>query len=496
MDILNHTSSLDLEQMEDLRFQDTLGIVQQNAASVFGKFLTSNINLVSVIFESLFLLILLYRIDPWVVPFFLPIGAVYLWFQSKYIGRKTEMEKNRSTKRRWTRYFTLRVTNQQYIPEVKLLNLAPFLLRKFDDLMKEFILQDRKVRNAGFRIQAFFAVISSSVVTVLLWKVISAVRTGLLTIGDLTVFGGSALRLRRNLDTTIQSLGGLQEDTIYIKHLRILLQTAPFLQSTENFIPSACRGEYRLENVTFQYPGSSQPTLHNISLHIRSGEVIALIGENGSGKTTLVKLLTRLYSPTSGRILLDGRNLDEYDLDYLRRQYSFILQNYGHYEGTVHENIAYGDWPRLIDRPELVEEIARSSGIDPLVRSLPNGYQTILGRMFGEIDLSGGQWQKIAIARAFARNGSILILDEPTSNLDPRSEYEIFNQFRNLAAGRTAILISHRFSTVSMADRIIVLSEGRIVEQGTHGSLLQAGGVYAALFEMQTKQMTHLRKEK
>lgn len=297
------------------------------------------------------------------------------------------------------------------------------------------------------------------------------------------------MRLRGNLDTTIQNLGGALESTIYITHLRILLQTQPVLRSTANYTPERCRGEFLLEDVSFTYPETTLPALEHVSLHIQPGEVVALVGENGAGKTTMVKLLSRLYSPTCGKILLDGRDLEEYSLEYLRRQYLFVFQNFGRYEGSVLENIAYGDWERLIDRPDLVETIARACGIDPIVKDLPHGYQTMLGRMFGETDLSGGQWQRIAIARAFAREGSILILDEPTSNLDPRAEYQIFRQFQSLAAGRTTILISHRFSTASMADRIIVLDQGRIAEQGSHASLLAQNGLYATLFKMQSRNM-------
>ncbi|MFN2298885.1 MAG: ABC transporter ATP-binding protein, partial [Anaerolineales bacterium] len=485
VDILNHTAQLDLEQLEDVHFQDTLGLVQQNSGAAFGRFQVNLISLASGVLGSVFLLLLLYRIDPWTIPLVVPAAGLYVWFQWKYIGRKTAMERSRTTKRRWTRYFTTRAMRQEFIPEIKILDLAPLLHAKFDALMREFIRQDKSLRETGFRIQAFFSVITNSLVMVLLWRVIDGVRTGMLTIGDLTIFGSAALRLRQNLNATIQNLGNALESTIYITHLRLLLQITPLPRGSANRAPGACRGDFVLDNVSFTYPEASQPTLKNISLRIRSGEVIALIGENGAGKTTLVKLLTRLYSPSQGRVLLDGHDLEEYSADFLRRQYMFVFQNFGRYEGTVAENISYGDWRRLADHPEAIPEIARACGMDSMIQSLPNGYQTMLGRMFGEIDLSGGQWQRIAITRAFARRGSILILDEPTSNLDPRAEYEIFRQFQSLAAGRTTILISHRFSTVSMAHRIIVLEDGEIVEEGSHADLLRAGNLYATLYRMQ-----------
>jgi ATP-binding cassette subfamily B protein len=219
---------------------------------------------------------------------------------------------------------------------------------------------------------------------------------------------------------------------------------------------------------------------------------VALVGENGAGKSTVAKLISRLYDPDRGRILFDGIDLRAWDLDHLYHQISCVFQNYGRYEATVAENIAFGDWGAMLGDRARIEAVARLANVDDMVRAMPQGYDTLIGRMFGDYDLSGGQWQRLAVARAFARDAALLILDEPTSNLDARAEYDVFSRFRELAHGRTTVLISHRFSTVRMADRILVLAAGRIVESGTHKALIARGGHYASLYELHRRQLdTH-----
>lgn len=237
-------------------------------------------------------------------------------------------------------------------------------------------------------------------------------------------------------------------------------------------------------DVTFTYPGSERPTLHGVSLTIESGQVVALVGQNGAGKTTLVKLLARLYSPDGGAVYLDGHDASGLSERCLQANLAFVMQTPACCEATAAENIAYGDWQRLLDDPAAVREVARNVGIDDTIRALPRGYDTMLSRTVGEVTLSGGQWQTLAIARALASNAKIVVLDEPTSGLDPKKEFEVFAQFRRFVRGRTAIIISHRFSTVCMADRILVLDEGRLVESGTHRELSVSGGTYAQMYHL------------
>jgi len=281
------------------------------------------------------------------------------------------------------------------------------------------------------------------------------------------------------------------EKTLYISNLIEFFNISPQISPLHGKSLSSCRGEIALQSVTFTYPGTQQPAVEEVSLRIKAGETVALVGENGAGKTTLVKLIARLYEPQKGTVLFDGHDIQTLSLDFLYQQLSFVFQNFGRYEATVADNIAYGDWARLREQKQEIKDIAQHSGIHKMVSGLPQDYDTRLGRMFGESTLSGGQWQQIALARAFARkNAKLLILDEPTANLDARSEYNLFCRFKEHARGRTTILISHRFSTVSMADRIIVLEQGRVVEEGSHQTLIEKEGLYANLYRLHQLQMS------
>jgi ATP-binding cassette subfamily B protein len=261
----------------------------------------------------------------------------------------------------------------------------------------------------------------------------------------------------------------------------------PTIESKPNALPAPrpIQGGFEFRNVSFRYPGSSRLVINNLNFHLRPGERVALIGENGEGKTTIVKLLTRLYDPVAGQVLLDGVDLREYSLEDLYREIGVIFQDFMRYEMTARENIAVGRIEQ-IDDLESLRESAQKSMADEVVGKLSSGYEQMLGRRFdGGVDLSGGEWQKVALARAYLRDAQVLILDEPTSALDARSEYEVFQRFAELTAGKMALFISHRFSTVRMADRIVVLVNGSIAEEGDHDALTQLGGRYAEMFELQ-----------
>jgi ATP-binding cassette subfamily B protein len=309
------------------------------------------------------------------------------------------------------------------------------------------------------------------------------------TLGDLAMYYQAFQRVQGSLQGILSSLAGLYEDNLFLSNLYEFLDLKRTVIEPVHArpVPQPMQRGIALNHVSFQYPAGTRKVFEDISLTIRPGEVVALVGENGSGKTTLIKLLCRLYDPTDGTITIDGVDLRQFETKALRHEIAIIFQDYAHYHLTARENIWFGN-TALSPNDERVIAAARRSGADGVISALPHGYDTILGKRFanGE-ELSIGEWQKVALARVFMRDAQIIVLDEPTSSMDAKAEYEAFQSFRQLVSGRTAILISHRFSTVRMADRIYVLKQGSVIEGGTHEELVSMGGTYAQLFEMQAQ---------
>ncbi len=490
-DVLTHAARLDMSHFEDVRFQDMLERTQQNVAGRFSQFIGKVLTIAANVVQMISLVIILAAIEPLIILVLVAIAIPYLYFQWRLARERYQMEFNRVTKQRWTRYFVMRLTGQDFVPEVKLLRLAPLLINKFKALMTEFRDHNQQVNRRIFWGSSLYATVAAVGFYLTFARVALRVVNSDLTIGDIAIFGGAMARLRQSLEQAILATTGALEHTLYIANLQEFFALDPTLyrSATEGVELSSCRGEVLFEDVSFTYPGTTTSVLHNISLHIQPGETVAIVGRNGAGKTTLVKLIARLYDPTSGTVWLDGMDVRELSLDSLHRQLSFVFQQYGRYEATVAHNIAYGDWHNLLNDAARIEEIARLADAHRMIEQMPDGYDTQLGRMFGTHTLSGGQWQKIAIARAFARDAALLILDEPTSNLDPRTEFRIFSNFRELAQGRTTILISHRFSTVSIADRILVMEKGRIVEAGSHEELMALDREYATLYALHQRRL-------
>lgn len=320
--------------------------------------------------------------------------------------------------------------------------------------------------------------------------VISRAIAGTITLGDLTLYGSVFLQLQGSLANLLTGLSTIYENSLFINNLFAFLELCPAISPSANGRrpPERWREGFVFHDVSFCYPGTTRYVLRNVNLRIRPGEKVALVGENGAGKTTLVKLLVRLYDPTEGHITLDGIDLREYDLGSLQQQISVIFQDFVHYYLPARENIGFGLVEALGDSKRIVTA-AQKSGAHNIISALPQGYETTLGRWFDEgHQLSLGEWQKVALARAFMRDAPLLILDEPTASLDARTEYEVFQQFSALTRDRAAVLISHRFSTVRMADHIVVLEQGQIVEEGSHKELLEQNGLYATLFNMQAEK--------
>lgn len=483
-DILKHAATLDLDFFENARSRETIERAQQNIALHISGFVLQGMGTITAALQAISLTVILAVIEPWVLVLAVAFAYPYLIFQWRLTRGYYRNEHGRVTKRRWTNYFVSSVTDHRSVPEVRLLDLAPHLIDRFRTLMAEFRDQDRKLHVRAFAGSTILVTLMTTGLFFLFFRVVGRVFDGSLTLGDIAVFGGATARLRLALERAIGTLSSAIGQAMFIANLRAFLTVKPTVVEGPRQFAGRGRGDIEVDALAFTYPGSPEPAVRGVSFRIRPGEIIGLVGENGAGKSTLIKLLCRLYEPTSGTIRFDGVDVREVSLTSYHRQIAFVLQQFGRYEATAADNVAYGDWQHLLDDREEVERIAKAAGIEDLFRQLPDGYDTMIGRRFGTHDLSGGQWQRVAIARALARPASLLILDEPTSSLDARAEFELFSRLRELAAGRTTLLVSHRFSTLSMADRILVMDEGLIVEQGTHAELLARGGLYATLFSL------------
>jgi ATP-binding cassette, subfamily B, bacterial len=371
--------------------------------------------------------------------------------------------------------------------ELKLFGLASFLVGRYTKLSDELHHQNVGLASRRLWVGALLTVLGTVGYYGSYAFVIYQTVLGKIDIGTLTFMTGAIAGASTNIQSLFTTFSTIADQALFINDLLDFFAVRPTVFSKPNAlaVPQPIRQGFEFQDVSFSYPGQSRVVLGNVSFCLRPGERIALVGENGQGKTTIVKLMTRLYDPTGGRILLDGVDLRDYDLEEVWKEIGVIFQDFMRYDMTASENIAIG---RIEDKENVfrVRSAAQKSLAEGVIRKLPNGYDQILGRRFeGGVDLSGGEWQKIALARAYLRDAQLLILDEPTAALDARSEHEVFERFAELTKGKMALLISHRFSTVKMADRILVLEGGRIAEEGTHDQLLLNKGRYAEMFEMQ-----------
>jgi len=483
-EILAHAWSLDLSFFEDPGRQDLLARTQAHVGLQLQGLVLEALNVLRQALTAVALLLVLAAIEPLVVLVVPPFAIPFLYFQWRLAKQRHAEQQQRATNLRWTSYFVSKLTAPESVAEVKLLDLGPLLIERFRRLHAEFRDRDRVLHLRNFRGTSLAALLTIGALCALFARVAARTAAGVVSLGDLAIFGGAAVRLRVALNEAIRSAVGCLERLMSLGNLREFLEVRPAVTKGKALTPALDRGEVEIRDLTFAYPGGGAPVLRGLSLSIRPGETLALVGESGAGKSTLVKLLARLYDPDEGQIVFDGVDLRDIAPAHLHERIGLVLQTFGRYEASVAENIAYGDWRRLLQRREEVERLARAANLHEKIVSLPQGYDTHLGQGFGAVTLSGGEWQRVAMARAFARQASLLILDEPTAHLDARAEYELFTRFKELSRGRTTLLISHRFTTIALADRIAVLADGRVIELGAHHELLDRRGAYASLYRL------------
>jgi ATP-binding cassette subfamily B protein len=484
--VMKQAAQLDLAAYEDPVFYDRLERARVQATDRLGM-IQSIGRLVQQVVTTASLSIAIMLFSPWLL-LMLVAGVVPAFLGESHFAFLGYAKNFRQTPiRRQLDYLRVLGGSKEAAKELKLFGLAPFLTERFSRLSNQIYDEDVSLARRRLVAGSFLSMIGTagyySAYVFVIWRTI----TGVLSIGELTFLASSIQQASSNIQQIFSTVSSIADQALFLTDLIAFFEMRPALASKPNALPvprPITRG-FEFRNVAFRYPGSPRLVLDGLNFHFRSGERVALIGENGEGKTTIVKLLTRLYDPLEGQVLLDGVDLREYSLEDLYQEIGVIFQDFMRYEMTARENIAVGRIEQVDNLP-LLQQSAQKSMADEVIGKLPYGYEQMLGRRFdGGVDLSGGEWQKVALARAYLRDAQILILDEPTAALDARSEFEVFQRFAELTAGKMALFISHRFSTVRMADRIVVLEHGRIAEDGDHEQLTRLGGRYAEMFELQ-----------
>ena len=493
--VLEKSNVLDLAFFENPEFYDKLRHAAEESTYKPVTMISQTFDLGRTVITMLSMIIILLQLAWWlaIIALVIPIPSFVASTRYGWIGYLRM--RRQSPERRKLLYFNRVMTTDDFNKEIKLFNLGDFFINQYRRLADKFYdeTKDLVVRRymTGF-FWAMLTVIANS--GIYLYVALQAVQ-GLITLGALTKYTQSAIQVGQNVQGVLDGVSNTYENNLFVSTLFEFLEYEPQIVSPETPMPVATEQgvpglDIEFRNVSFTYPGKdpeTEATLKNVSFTMCAGEAIALVGRNGAGKTTIVKLLTRLYDPDEGEILVGGHNIKEYDLKELREQVGVIFQDYVHYHMNARENIGMG-YIDEVENLELINSAAVKSGANAVIERLPDGYETMLGRWFDEgVQLSGGEWQKVALARAFMRNARILILDEPTSSLDAQAEYDVFARFRVLTEGKTAIFISHRFSTVRLADRIFVLEHGKIIESGSHQELMMHNGRYAELFNLQAE---------
>jgi ATP-binding cassette, subfamily B, bacterial len=492
LSLLAHTQQLDLSILERPEFYDRLRRAEDGAFYRPAALLFQLLALVQGSVTLLAAMLILVRLQPFTLPLLLIAAIPYALAQSGTAVAFYSLSTGQTPEARQARYLSHLLGTDEGAKEIRVFGLGDYLLGRYRQ-----ILDQSQQRTAQLILSGSIRSGATSLLPVAVYAAIFAyfclqALNRQLTVGDLTLYIGIVFRGQDALQQLVTNFSGVLENGLFLQDYQAFLQLNPVMDTHASGVRISLpiRWGVRFNTVTYRYPGGDHDVLSDVSLELRAGETVAIVGENGAGKTTLVKLLARLYDPDSGSITVDGRDLRGLDADAWRRQIAVIFQDFIHYFFTAGENIGFGQVEHLGEE-ERIRRAAERGGATSVISKLPGGFQTVLGRWFdGGMQLSGGEWQRLALSRAFMRDAPILVLDEPTASLDARSEYEVFSRFRELTRDRIVLLISHRFSTVRMADRIYVLDAGRIVETGDHDELMGRRGRYAELFQLQAAGYT------
>ena len=484
--LIQHAAKLDLYQFEDPDFYDKLERARRQTVGrtiLMSQVLSQIQDFITIVFLAAGLIVF----NPWLILILIVALLPSFWGETHFNQKSYSLTNSWTPERRELDYLRYIGASDETAKEVKIFNLADFLANRFKIISDRYYQANAKIATS----RALWGSLLSAIGTLAYYGayvfIIFQTVGGFITVGTLTFLAGSFQRMRGMLQGMLSRFSKIAEGALYLQDLFDFLEIKPTIVADPDAkkIPVPIQHGFTFENVSFKYLNSEKYAIRNLSFHLNAGEKLALVGENGAGKTTLVKLLARLYEPSEGRILLDGVDIRAYSLADLRSSVGIIFQDYIRFSMKAAENIAIGNISQVQDVP-LIESAAQKSLADTVIEGLPEKYQQVLGKRFANgVDLSGGQWQKIALARAYMRDAQLLILDEPTSALDARAEHEVFQRFSELISGKTAVLISHRFSTVRMADRILFLENGMQKELGSHEELLAQKGKYAELFELQ-----------
>ncbi|AFY74548.1 ABC-type multidrug transport system, ATPase and permease component [Synechococcus sp. PCC 7502] len=484
--LLDQATRLDLTHFESAEFYDTLSRAQQSGSFYPLRVVGNLTQLVGQIIGLIGLVSILIRFSPLVVLLLIITSLPTFWVGVNYSSRRFWMMRRQTQSKRLGDYFGEILTDPNFAKEIRLFNLGQYFLNQYQEIRDSFNQESRILALQQALARFGIAIVASlgfyGAYGLVIWQAVQR----LITVGDLTMYGGAFQQAQNAIQGILQNIATIYEYNLYVSQYFEFLSLKPqIISQGDRPFPMPIRSGLEIKNLTFKYEGSSHPALENINLTIQPHECIALVGVNGSGKTTLLKLLARFYDLDAGEITIDGIPLAEFDLQELRSQIGVLFQDFAHYALSVENNIGFGDLKEYQNQAK-IQQSAIAAGATEVISELDQGYQTILGKIFtGGVELSGGQWQKIGLARAFMTSAQILILDEPTAAVDAIAEHDLFQRFRELTKGRITFLVSHRFSTVQMADRIVVLDQGKIMEVGTHQELMRLKGLYHQMFVLQ-----------